>query len=244
MSVTRKRNLGLLATISLLAALSSCSGAGSTSSASSGSGPATPRVDAVPYWKAATERYVAGDYLKAIAELDHLLEIPNEYSARALPLSLVLTSGVAAGYMDLADCYASGARANKPKATAFRRKASVYRALANHMVLQFAERTGKVEQLIGNPVQLAFGPPKGIPAESALLSQIAGGTELAQADQEEAQTLAVDRGVLMSASSAAGAGANLARARVMLQRGEILAQRAIFVKAIADLLERESKLYA
>jgi hypothetical protein len=201
-------------------------------------------MDVAPYWSAASQRYAAGDYLKAIGELDHLLEGPNDYTARALPLSLVLTSGVASGYMDLADCYASGARANKPKAQAFRRKASVYRALANHMVLQFAERAGKIEHLIGNPVQLAFGPPKGNPSEPALLSQIANGAELAQVDEDEAQALALDRGVLMSAAGAVGAPANFVKAISMLQRGEVLAQRAVFVKAMSDLLERESKLYA
>jgi hypothetical protein len=199
---------------------------------------------AVFHWSRAKERYMAGDYVKAIGHLDQLLESNNTYTSRALPFSLVLTSGVASGYMELADYYAAGARANKGKALIFQRKASEYRALANHMVLRFAENTKKTNLLNGDSVQLAFGPPKGNAVEPALFNQIAHGIELTQADEEGALELAMDRGVLLSVCNTAGAPNNLAKASEILQRGEFLVRRAKFMKAVSDLLEQASQLYA
>ncbi|MBZ5625271.1 MAG: hypothetical protein LAQ69_42205 [Acidobacteriia bacterium] len=236
MSQSQRRFSGFVAVTllaALLATLSSCS---STVRAQAG----TPASD----WSAAKERYVAGNYVKAIEKLDHLLEAPNEYSQRALPFSLVLTSGVAAGYIELADYYAAGARANRTKALTFLRKASDYRAMANHMVLDFAENTKKMDLMRGDSVQLAFGPPKGGAVEPALFKQIAQGMELSSGDEEEALSAAVDRGVLLAVCNVAGAPNNLAKASEILQRGEFLVRRTQFMKAVAEQLERESQLYA
>lgn len=233
MTGSQHRVLGVLTTVVLMAALSSCSR------------PVTSQADAAAFhWSAAKERYVAGDYLKAIGNLDQLLEGANAFSSRALPFSLVLTSGVASGYMELADYYAAGAKANKGKTVIFQRKASDYRALANHMVLHFAEDTKKMDLLDGDSVQLAFGPPKGNGVEPALFTQISHGMELSQADEEAALELAVDRGVLLAVCNTAGAPNNLAKASEILQRGEFLVRRAKFTKAVADQLEQASQLYA
>jgi hypothetical protein len=217
----------------LLATLSSCSR------------PAPSQADSAAFhWSAAKERYVAGDYQKAIGNLDQLLNGANEYSSRALPFSLVLTSGVASGYMELADYYTAGAKANKKKAVVFQRKASDYRTQANHMVLHFAENTKKMDLLDGDSVQLAFGPPKGNAVEPALFTQISHGIEPSQVDEEAALELALDRGVLLAVCSTAGAPNNLAKASEILQRGEFLVRRAKFTKAVADQLEQASELYA
>jgi hypothetical protein len=226
------RVLGVLATVSLLGTLSSCSR------------PAPVQTEsAASYWSAAKERYVAGDYLKAIGNLDHLLD-NSDYVSRALPFSLVLTSGVASGYMELADYYSAGAKANKGKTLVFQRKASEYRTLANHMVLHFAENTKKLNQVDGDSMQLAFGPPKGNATEPKLLTQISHGIELSKEDEESALELAVDRGVLMAVCDTVGAPNNLAKASEILQRGEFLVRRAKYTKAVADQLEQASQLYA
>ena len=234
MTISQGRYFGVLSATGLVALLSSCS----SSSLS------TPRAESAELWSAANERYMAGDYLKAISNLESLLDRYRQYCARALPLSLVLTSGVAAGYLDVAESYAAGARANKAKATALKRKASVYRALANHMVLQFAESARRIEQLAGGSVQLAFAPPRGNGAEPPLFEKIASGIEPDQADEETTVALAVDYGVLVSVTNAAGAANNFAKVAPLLQRGEVLVPRATFMKAIAGSLERESQLYA
>jgi hypothetical protein len=221
-----------LATVTLLGILSSCSR------------PAPVQVDSSFYWTRAKERYAAGDYSKAISHLDHLLDAANPHSSRALPFSMILSSGTAAGYMELADYYTAGARANKGKALLFQRKASDYRTLANHMVLNFAENTKKLDLLQGDSVQLAFGPPKGNAVEPALFTQISHGMVLSKEDEEAALDLALNRGVLLTVCSTAGAPNNLAKAAEILQRGEFLVRRAKFMTAVAEQLEQASQLYA
>ncbi len=63
MTITKRSYFGALAATGLVALLSSCSS--STLS--------TPRVESAELWSAASERYVAGDYLKASSNLDRLL---------------------------------------------------------------------------------------------------------------------------------------------------------------------------
>src|SRR5437667_4776325 len=108
------------------------------------------------YWYAAKETYAAGDYVKTANHLDHLIDNQNEYAARAVPWSLVLTSGMAAGYMELADAYVAGARVNKAKSLAFRRKATDFRTMASPLVLRFAQNVDKMNQVPEGGVQLAF----------------------------------------------------------------------------------------
>src|SRR3954454_5518714 len=125
MRVFTFRTLALLVLVALFG-LTSCSG------------PSPARAGSAEfYWSAAKETYTAGDYLKTLDDLDRLIETKNEYTARAIPWSLMLTSGVAAGYIELADAYASGARIRKTNAVAFHRKAAEYRSMADPLVLRF-----------------------------------------------------------------------------------------------------------
>jgi hypothetical protein len=95
MSVSSLRVAALLVAVALFG-LTSCSG------------PTTARVGTPEfYWYAAKWTYASGDYMKTVDHLDHLIDTQNEYSARALPWSLALNSGIAAGYMELADSYSA-----------------------------------------------------------------------------------------------------------------------------------------
>jgi hypothetical protein len=196
------------------------------------------------YWYAAKETYAAGDYIKTANHLDHLIDSQNEYTARAIPWSLVLTSGMAAGYMELADAYTAGARVNKANALAFRRKASDYRTMASPLVLRFAQNVDKMNKVPAGGIQLAFGLPKGAAAQSALLAQIARGFQLSATDEEQAQVLAVQRNVLLAVCRAAGAPNDPARTEEVLGHASALVQRASFEHAVAEILTLESVLYS
>ncbi|HTS63798.1 MAG TPA: hypothetical protein VMH28_17365 [Candidatus Acidoferrales bacterium] len=209
------------------------------------SGPSTARVGSPEfYWYAAKETYAVGDYLKTADHLDHLIENQNEYTARAVPWSLVLTSGMAAGYMELADSYAAGARVNKANALAFRRKAADYRTMAGPLVLRFAQNVEKLAQVPGGGIQLAFSVPKGAAAQPALLHQIAGGIPLAAADEEAAQALTIQRNVLLAVCAAAGAPNDAARTEEVLGHASALLPRANFENVLSQMLNAESSLYA
>jgi hypothetical protein len=230
MRVNLFRTIGVLAAVALLS-LASCS----APSARVG----TPAF----YWAAARETYSAGDYLKTIDHLDHLIEDSNDYTGRAVPWSLVVTSGMAAGYMELADYYTAGSRANDQKALAFRRKASEYRATANGLVLRFAQNVEKMDRVPPGTVPLAFGMPRGNSTVPPLLAQVAEGIELQGAETEVAKSLTIERNVLLAACLAAGAPNDIAKTTEILGHHTALMTRATFAKAVAQMLEKGSGLY-
>jgi len=196
------------------------------------------------YWSAAAERYAAGDYSKAADHLEHLLAEGNPYAARAIPWHFALTSGMARGYMDLADRYTSGARANKAKALEFRKNASKYQAAAGKLALRFAQEIERLQQIPLGNVQLAFAVPKGSIAEPALLWQIATGNWLTPADQEAAEVVAVERGVLAAVCLAAASPNDPAKARDLLARPGASVSREAFANALAQSLKTASALFA
>jgi hypothetical protein len=234
MSVSSTRTAALFVVLAILG-LAACSGPATTSARVG-----TPEF----YWYAAKETYVAGDYTKTADHLDHLIDNQNEYTARAVPWSLVLTSGMAAGYMELADAYSSAARINKSNAIAFRRKASEYRTMASPLVLRFAQNVDKLNKVPAGGIQLAFGLPKGSAAPSALLHSVAGGMQLTAADQDKAQTITIQRNVLLAVCRAAGAPNDTARTEEVLGHASALIPRTSFEGTISELLNLESSLYA
>ncbi len=182
--------------------------------------------------------------MRAIETADQLTEPGNEYMSRAVPFAMVLTSGVADGYMELADYFAAGAKSNKMRALEFQRKASDYRALANHIVLRFAENVKKMDRITGDSVQLAFGPPKGSAVDTPMLNQIARGIMPSPQDEEAVVAIVLDHGVLKAVCNAAGAPNNVAKASELLQKSEFLVRRSKYMQATADQLEKGSQLYA
>jgi hypothetical protein len=209
------------------------------------SGPTAPTASSIEfYWSAARETYAAGDYTKTADHLERVIESDNRYTARAIPWYLVLTSGMAAGYMDLADQYSAGAHIRKADGLAFRSKAADYRTMASKLVLRFAQNVDKIGKVPLGSMPLGFPLPKGNAADPALFAQIARGIQLTPADAQNAEALAIEHSVLMTACLAAGAPNDMAKAEEILGRPSPSASRDAFSKAIARLLEKESSLYS
>jgi hypothetical protein len=194
-------------------------------------------------WAAAAKTYSAGDYAKAADHLERLISDRSPYSARAIPWCLVVTSGMARGYMDLADRYAAGARFNKARALTFRLRATKYRTMASEYALRFAQLSDRLSEIPLGSVPLAFTFPRGNGAAPALFSRIGAGIEITPAEQEAAETLAVERGVLMAVCLAAGAPNDVAKSREILTQGSPGNSRAAFGDAIAQMLDSESALF-
>src|SRR5271165_862645 len=79
--------------------------------------PGTPAF----YWGAARDAFAVADYDKTSQLLDKLLAGENEFTGRALPWQLVLTSGTIRGYMDFADDLETGVRAKRTDPGQFRK---------------------------------------------------------------------------------------------------------------------------
>ena len=196
------------------------------------------------YWAAAKQAYGTGDYLKTLEQLDRLVDNRNDYTARAIPWSLVLTTGLASGYIEVADAYARGARGNPANTAAFRRKATEYRNLASPMALQAARAAENLEQLPPGSITLTFGRPRGNLAASPALYKIAAGIAVTDTEAEAAAAYTLERNVLLSACLAVGAANDSAKASEILSHASTITPRPAFAGAMAEMLEKTLPLYA
>jgi hypothetical protein len=212
--------------------LISCSGGG-------GPEPGTPAF----YWSAAQETFGTKDYRKTIDHLEKLTATDNEYTARARPWLLAMTSGMARGYIDLANNFDDGARANKENPTEFRRRTNAYRGQADRMAVEFVEAFGKFQQGKQDPVPIAYPLPTGSAAPVTQLGRVATGILLAPAEIEPAEKRSIERAVLLQACAAAGAPDDVAKAQDLLKAGTLQVPRAAFVTMMSSTLFDESKLY-
>jgi hypothetical protein len=231
----RTRAIWVMATGTLLSLsfiMIACSGGGAPE-------PGTPPF----YWAAAQETFGTKDYVKTIEHLEKLTATDNDYTARARPWLLVMTSGMARGYMDLADNFEAGARANKANPTDFRRYTNAYRGQADRLAVEFVETFGKFQQSKGDTVPIAYPFPTGSAAPVMELTKASTGILLSPAEVEPAEKRAIARAVLLKACAAAGAPDDAAKAQDLLKPGTLQVPRAAFVTAMAATLFDESKLY-
>jgi len=233
MSSTAKRLLTCGAPVLALAILSSCS-----------SEPAGPAQGSPAfYWQAAGETYKAGDLMKTLENLDRIQATDNDFVARALPWSLVLTSGMAAGYAELADHYEIGGRMNKSDPTAFRRPVSDFRGFANRLSLAFAEHAAKLDKVQGDSIPLGFGSPVGTASPVPALTKVVSGVVLTAPEADSAQKRAIERGVLLAACRFTGAPDDTAKTEAVLKTPDAKVARPVFMLAVAQTLFNESALY-
>ncbi len=225
------RSVALCGLIAVTLTLLSCSG-------NSAPQPGTPAF----YWGAARETYAAGDYQKTVEHLGNILSSQNDYVARAQPWMLVLTSGMAQGYLDLAEAYDAGGHANRVQTANFRRQANTYRGAANTLALQFADAFSKFPNK-DEFVTMAFAYPTGSPTEVLALHKIYGGAWPAESEIETAQKRAIEHALLLATCRAAGAKNDPAKAQDLLKAGDAKVSRAAFTVAMAAALYDESQMY-
>jgi hypothetical protein len=204
-----------------------------------------PKVGTPPfYWAAAKETFAAKDYVKTVSHLEELTAKENEFTARARPWLLVMTSGMARGYMDLADSFEAGARANRSNPTEFRRRTSMYRGEANRLALEFVQAFDNFQKGKDDPVPLALPMPTGNAAPVMSLSKAATGLIMPAAEVDAAERQAIDRQVLLAACAAAGAPEDPAKTQELLKTGTFQIPRATFAMAMARALFDSSQLYS
>jgi hypothetical protein len=223
-----------LSTLGLVAAGTSCS---------SGPQPPQPGTPAF-YWAAAKETYRAGDFVKTSENLQRILVGENEFSARARAWDAVISSGLAQGYIELADAWEAGARANRLNPTPFRKQVSALRSLASASAIQFTEDIHKVMEADKDPkILLAFAFPAGAAARPAGLKRVAGGILVQDSERDLLQAAMLQRGVLLSVCAAVGSRDDAAAAQEKLKAGDFLASREVFLLAAAQSLSDESELF-
>jgi hypothetical protein len=196
------------------------------------------------YWSGAKETYAAGDYVKAIEHLENLAKTQNEFTARAMPWELILTSGMAKGYMELADNFEYGAKANRPNAAAFRRQMTAFRTYANTLALQFAHTYQEFQKTITDQqITLDFPFPTGSAIPSPQLTKIGNGEMLSPSIVDDVRRAHLLTSVVLEACRAVGAPDDVAKAQEIFRKSPAQIPREVFLMEMADALHEQAKLY-
>jgi hypothetical protein len=229
-----KTTLLLISAVSLIFILSvSCS-----------SGPKRPQPGTpASFWQGAKEAFTAKDYMKTLENLDRAAK-SEELASQALPWTLVIQAGLIRGYNDLADSFEKGARASRNSPGALRKQTSNYRRFARPLTLQMAEKFMAFQKSKDEQIPLAFPFPGGSPSEPPALGQVETGIMLPAAGLEDVQSKTITRAVILTASSAAGAGDDSSKAAELFKTEDLKVPRATFMTAMANALLNASGLFA
>jgi len=208
-------------------------------------GPEAPKPGSPAFlWNSARENYAKGDYVKAQEQLSRVAGSENEFALKARAWNLVLLSGLATGYMELADAYEVGARQNRNNPTPFRKFTSDYRSTASRYATQFAEEYGKFAKAQKDgEVPLHFVSPGGSPAKNPMLEKVASGKLATPFETDKGQSEIVRRAILMSACASAGSPNDAARTTELLKGESANVSRGVFQRAMAEALYELSDIY-
>jgi hypothetical protein len=209
------------------------------------SGPAAPEKGTPAfYWNAAKETFGTGDYSKTLDHLDNLMKKDSEYRAQAYPWYLVLSTGMAHGYMELADRFETGAKANKTSPSDFRRQVSNYRRSARELTMGFVEAFDNFQKANSDAeVTLAFPYPSGSPGEPPTIARVASGILPPEAEIETAQNTELKRTVLLATARATGSEDDTTKAQALFKTTPVKVPRATFVEAMAMAMYDHAMLF-
>jgi hypothetical protein len=243
MSITNQRNYSTRRFRTVAIALSIAGLLAAGTSCSSGPKPPQPGTPAF-FWAAARETWRAGDFLKTSENLQRILATENEYTARARAWDTAISAGITQAYIELADAWEAGARANRANPTPFRKQVSTLRSLASASAIQYTEDLHKVVEADKDPnILLAFAYPAGAIAPPAGLKRVSGGILVQDSERELLQAAMLQRGVLLSVCAAAGSPDDAAAAQERMKTGEYQVPRDTFILASVKSLQEQSDLF-
>jgi len=173
--------------------------------ASCSQGP-TPTAPGTPayFWAAAGNAWQAGDYGKTNDNLNQLVSGDSEYAARARAWQLIVASGLAQGYNDLADAYESGGRYNRTDTVAFRERVHLARSTASQLSLQAAESFRRfLDKDKDAKLSFTFPYPTPDSPPPALMAKLNKGILLKGAEADGLQAAMLKRGVSRAAARVA-----------------------------------------
>ena len=213
--------------------------------ASCSSGPAPPEPGTPAFlWGAAKTTYHTGDFRKASESLVQLIQSDNQFTARARPLSAVLSAGLAQGYFDMAESYEDGARANRANPTPFRKQVSSSRSQASEATLEFAEAMqGFLAKDTETNVTLACEFPTGSMADPPGILRVAKGMLMQDSERDQLENAMLQHGVALTMSRFLGTPGDAAKMLELFKTGQATVPRATFLFGAAKTLHELSALY-
>jgi len=209
-------------------------------------GPKKPAVGTPAfYWDAARETFATRDYLKTTEHLRRIIRSENEFTQRALPWRLVVSSGLAQVYLDLGNDCQKGIRATPEAPAALRQAMSNYRLTAETRALEFAETFIQFRKVYKEPtVTLDFAFPSVNVAEIPERGKVQGGALPSAEIMTSVEHRMMERAVADAVAAAVGAPGDIAKGRAAFQGGRAQVPRDVFMTAILKSLYNQTELFS
>jgi hypothetical protein len=212
-------------------------------SCSTGPQPPAPGSPAF-IWGAAKQTYKTGDFRKTSENLVQLVRTESEFAAQARPWAAVISAGLAQGYLDLAQAYEAGAKANRLNPTPFRKQVSMLQSLGSASALEFAEGVHLLlDKNKDADTLLAFDYPTGSMSEPANLRKVSAGMLMQDSEAEQLLNTMLQRGVVRTVSQVTGTPEDAAKTLELFKAGEPKVPRPTFLFGLAKSLNDVSALY-
>ncbi len=212
----------------------------------SGGGEAGPAVGSPEWlWDAAAANNGIGDFEKTEEHLGKLVGSENPWQDRARVWRFVLLNGLAAGYAELGDAYGDGAKVNEGRAAQFTSSQQQYRRDARRHTIALVEGLGAWRKQIGSAstISIDFPLPAGIGNQSPVLASVSEGVSPNERQAGSVMSETLQRSILLSAASVAGAGEEIAKARSAFENTPIEVAAAPFFLAVAQALVDRSEIF-
>ena len=213
-------------------------------SCNSGPGAPDPGTPAF-YWGAAGETWRSGDYLKTLDNLSHLTGDKNDFTVKAQPWEIIVATGVARGYVDLAEAGEAAVHKTPARASDIRRQMNVWRGNANSTALALADAFQRFAAANKQEsIALEFPwPPAGNAAMPPQRDRFAAGATLSAADFEGLEQSMIQRGVMLAAARATGAGDDTAKGQEVFRQPKPAVSTETFMVGMGQALYDLSALY-
>ena len=212
----------------------------------SGGGEAGPAVGSPEWlWDAAAANNGISDFEKIEEHLGKLVGSENPWQDRARVWRFVLLNGLAAGYAELGDAYRDGAKVNEGRAAQFMSSQQQYRRDARRHTIALVEGLGAWRKQIGSAstISIDFPLPAGSGKQSPVLASVSEGVYPNERQAGSVKSETLQRSILLSAASAAGAGEEIAKARSAFENTPIEVAAAPFFLAAAQALVDRSEIF-
>jgi hypothetical protein len=182
--------------------------------------------------------------LKTADNLEPVAESDSPLAAKAQPWRLILTGGLAAGYMEMADAMEQGSRANAAAAADFRRQMNDYRSMTNRQVAQFYETFMAFKKGgAADAIPLAFSFPNGSATAVAEIARLNEGAAISEAEVAGAEKRVLQRAVLLEACSAVGAENDTAKTQQVFSAENPTVPKDTFMLAMAQRFHELASYY-
>ena len=211
-----------------------------------GGGETGPAVGSPEWlWNAAVVNSGTGDLEKTREHLGKIIASENPWRDRARVWHFVLLNGLAAGYTELGEGYAQGAKKNEAGAADMMNFVQQYRRDARRHTIALVESLGAWRKQIGTAAtfSLDFPLPAGSGNESPILTSVSEGIPLNETQAGSAQSQTLERALLLSASAVGGMDEDIEKTRDAFQTTPIEVNAVPFFLAVAQAVVDRSEIF-